>query len=68
MTEHLLMTLMVTTAIAFISDQTKWLGIVGVALLAYFKPDIVPYLAALGLIIGGAYTYLTLRYGRRRRR
>ena len=69
MTQQLLTTLMFTVAVAFFFQQTRWLGVIGVALLAYFKPEIVPYLAALGLLIGGAYTYRTLRYsGRRRRR
>lgn len=68
MTQNLLMTLMFTIAVAFAFEQTRWLGVIGVALLAWIKPEIVPYLALLGLLIGGAYTYLSLRYGGRRRR
>lgn len=67
MTQHLLITLMFTVAVAFTFEQTRWLGVIGVALLAYVKPEIVPYLAALGLLIGGVYTYVSLRYGRRRK-
>ena len=68
MTEHLLMTLMVTTAIAFAFESSRPIGVLGIALLAFFKPEVVPILTFLAVLIGGGIFYFKyIRRGGRRR-
>lgn len=68
MAEHLLMTLMVTTAIAFSFESSRPIGVLGVALLAFFKPEMVPILTLIAVLIGGSIFYFKyVRKGGRRR-
>lgn len=64
----LMTTLIFTTALSFAFVSTRWLGVIGVALLAYTNPQVVPLLSVLGLVIGGLCIYFKLFYrgGKRR--
>lgn len=68
MSQQLFTALMFTTGVAFAIPSTRGVGLIGLALIVWLKSELIPYLALVGIVIGGVATYISLNRPRRRRR